>query len=125
MQRLHLKKRKTAFKKKKVKKNSMETCRTIQSTYVLRRGQACVEKHFLVELRGNVRDGLAGDEPINPSIWVCLICVCPLVCICIGSNELYRKCSCSWSVCVHLCLEGEVFGEPLLLQPFCAPLLQV
>lgn len=27
--------------------------------------------------------------------------------------------------CMHLCSEGEVFGEPLLLQPFCPPLLQV
>lgn len=32
---------------------SNDTNKTGQA-YVLRRGQACVEKHFLVELRGNV-----------------------------------------------------------------------
>lgn len=75
------KKRKTAFKKKKRKKfhgNMSDDPNNIGQAYVLRRGQPCVEKHFLVELRGNVRDGLAGDEPINLSIWSCLICMCVL-----------------------------------------------
>lgn len=63
------------------------------------------------------------------------VCVCLLlsVFLCKRSNEPCMRCFCSfcvWAcvcvwVCVYLCLEGEVFGEPLLLQPFCPPLLQV
>lgn len=75
------------------------------------------EKHFLVELWGNVRDGIAGDEPI-----FLLMSLCPCACVWEKQTDVYKQ----WGVyekmhlqllqecvCV-LCSEGEVFGKPLL-----------
>lgn len=73
------------------------------------------EKHFLVELWGNVRDGIAGDEPI-----FLLMSLCPCTCVWEKQTDVYKK---QWGnalaavarVCVCiLCSEGEVFGKPLL-----------
>lgn len=79
-QKLHLKKE-DCLKKKKT---DMETFQTIQT----RSGRPMFweevrhvfEKHFLVELWGNVWDDLAGDEPIR---MLMLPCLCLCVCVCV------------------------------------------